>query len=184
MSADERRDSVLAAAVHEFARGGYAGTSTEAIARRAGISQPYLFRLFETKRALFFAAFARCCQRIEELFEEAAEGLVGEEALVAMGHAYASYLADADLLMLQLQGYAAATDPDIRAFVATRFSGLVAYVQGRTGAGADSLQQFFATGMLCNVTAALGLVEPDHMWEAGTLPLWAATASPTSPSSP
>ena len=49
MSAEERREIVLEAAVGEFARHGLAGTSTEDVARRAGISQPYLFRLFPTK---------------------------------------------------------------------------------------------------------------------------------------
>ncbi len=48
-TADERRTAVLAAAISEFALNGFAGTSTEAIAARAGISQPYLFRLFGTK---------------------------------------------------------------------------------------------------------------------------------------
>ena len=48
-TADERREEVLAAAVEEFGRAGFHGASTDAIARRAGISQPYLFRLFGSK---------------------------------------------------------------------------------------------------------------------------------------
>ncbi|MFD5148334.1 helix-turn-helix domain-containing protein, partial [Streptomyces sp. NPDC058401] len=59
LSADERRETVLRAAIAEFATGGYHGTSTETIARRVGVSQPYLFRLFPTKRALFQAAAVR-----------------------------------------------------------------------------------------------------------------------------
>jgi len=64
MTAHERRTSVLAAAITEFARSGYAGTSTEAVASRAGISQPYLFRLFGTKKDLFVATYELVSDRI------------------------------------------------------------------------------------------------------------------------
>ena len=50
-----RREEILAAAVEEFGEHGYHGGSTEGIARRAGISQPYVFRLFGTKQELFKA---------------------------------------------------------------------------------------------------------------------------------
>ena len=50
MNADERREQVLAAATRAFARTGYAGTSTDVVAREAGVSQPYVVRMFGTKR--------------------------------------------------------------------------------------------------------------------------------------
>src|ERR671928_1588497 len=87
-TAAERREAVLDAAIVEFAERGLAGTSTEDIARRAGISQPYLFRLFGTKKELFKAAAARCLRETLEMFQRAAEGKRGEEALRAMGNAY------------------------------------------------------------------------------------------------
>src|SRR5580704_1580028 len=88
MSAEQRRESVLDAAVAEFARGGLAGTSTETIAARAGISQPYLFRLFPTKKALFIATYQRSFTLVERQFIEASEGLTGDAALDAMARAY------------------------------------------------------------------------------------------------
>src|SRR2546423_12021630 len=88
MSAEQRRETVLEAAVTEFALRGLAGTSTEDVARRAGISQPYLFRLFPTKKALFLALVERCYQRIEEAFAAAAGGKTGAEALDSMGDEY------------------------------------------------------------------------------------------------
>src|SRR6185312_6289803 len=91
-TADERREDVLAAAVVEFAAGGLDGTSTDAIARRAGISQPYLFRLFPTKKALFVAAVERTFARVAQTFREAAEGRYGLEAKEAMGDAYLELL--------------------------------------------------------------------------------------------
>ena len=74
-TADERRTAVLAAAISEFARSGYAGTSTEAIAARAGISQPYLFRLFGTKKDLFVATYDLVGDRIIRELTLAGEGL-------------------------------------------------------------------------------------------------------------
>src|SRR6266404_2259865 len=89
---DERREEILDAALEEFAERGYHGASTEEIARRAGISQPYVFRLFGTKKELFRAVAARCFRETLEMFQRAAEGLRGEEALQAMGNAYVNRL--------------------------------------------------------------------------------------------
>src|SRR5215468_11856550 len=100
----ERREEILEAAVQEFAEHGYHGGSTEGIARRAGISQPYVFRLFGTKQELFKAVVARCFRETLELFQRAAEGLRGEEALHAMGNAYMEhYLTDRARLRAQMQ---------------------------------------------------------------------------------
>src|SRR5690348_3078933 len=87
-TAAARRDQVLDAAMIEFAERGFEGASTEDIARRAGISQPYLFRLFGTKKELFKASVARCLREALEMFQRAAEGKRGEEALKAIGQAY------------------------------------------------------------------------------------------------
>lgn len=106
MSADERRESVIRAAMHEFARGGYYGTSTEAIAKRVGVSQPYLFRLFPNKQAIFLAASERCLRDTREVFAAAVEGLRGEEAQQAMANAYTQLIVeDPDKLQMQLQMY-------------------------------------------------------------------------------
>ena len=126
MSAEERRESVIRAATTEFARGGYYGTSTEAIARRAGVSQPYLFRLFGTKKELFIAAVNRCFRTTLETFMRAAEGKQGEEALAAMGKAYVQLLMDRQKLLMQLQGHAACDDPEIRDVVRRNFGEIVA----------------------------------------------------------
>src|ERR1700733_13117828 len=115
-SAEVRRASILQAAIVEFARSGYAGTSTEAIAARAGISQPYLFRLFGTKKELFIATYDQVGDRIIRELKNAGEGIDGEEALAAMGSAYVQLLQDPELLQVQMHGFAAATaDPDIAA---------------------------------------------------------------------
>src|SRR3989440_12615499 len=118
LTAAERKDDVLDAALIEFAERGLEGTSTEDIARRAGISQPYLFRLFGTKKELFKAATARCLRETLELFQRAAEGKRGEEALQAMGQVYVDELiADRTRLKAQLEAYAACDDAEVREVV-------------------------------------------------------------------
>ena len=85
-----RRSSTRRSSV--FAEHGLHGASTEEIARGAGISQPYVFRLFGTKKELYLAVVARCFRQTLELMQRAAEGKRGEEALNAIGQAYGELL--------------------------------------------------------------------------------------------
>jgi AcrR family transcriptional regulator len=169
MTADERRESVLEAAVIEFSARGLDGTSTEHVAHRAGISQPYLFRLFPTKKALFLALVERCFQRVSEAFSAAADGHTGEEAFEAMGTAYNELLVDRTLLLLQLHAYAASDDPEIRDATRAGFWRLWQLVERLTGQPFERVLQFFAIGMLLNVAAALDLQTVDERW-ASLLP--------------
>src|SRR5215469_7716652 len=117
-SKDTRREEILDAALQEFALRGLHGASTEDIARRAGISQPYVFRLFGTKKELFRAVVTRCFRETLEMFQRAAEGLRGPEALDAIGKAYVARLqADPVFLRAQMQSYAACHEPEIREVV-------------------------------------------------------------------
>ena len=172
MTAHERRTSVLAAAITEFARSGYAGTSTEAVASRAGISQPYLFRLFGTKKDLFVATYELVSDRIIAAMTRAGLGLEGKEALVAMGEAYVELLQDPEMLQVQLHGFAAAPgDPDIAAAGRRTFEVLWQLVRDRTQLPDEDLRDFFAMGMLLNVMSAIDLLSvPDH---------WAQSFCPT-----
>jgi AcrR family transcriptional regulator len=164
-TADERRTAVLAAAISEFARSGYAGTSTEAIASRAGISQPYLFRLFGTKKDLFVATYDLVGNRIIHELTSVSEGLEGEEALAAMGSAYLELMQDPELLQVQLHGFAAApADPDIARSCRRTFQVLAAMVTERTHLSDDELRNFFAMGMLINVMSAIDLLSLTDTW--------------------
>jgi AcrR family transcriptional regulator len=158
MSADERRDSVLKAAMIEFGLGGFVGTSTEAIARRVGVSQPYLFRLFESKKALFIATIDGCFARIAADFEAASKGLTGEEALHAMGGAYKALLNDRQVLQMQLQMWAAACqDDEIRNVTRRHMGRLWRVVMTLSGSDDDRVMKFMAAGMLLNVMSAMDL---------------------------
>jgi AcrR family transcriptional regulator len=165
MTASERKDDVLDAALVEFAERGYEGTSTEDIARRAGISQPYLFRLFGTKKDLYLASVGRSYRDTLELFQRAAEGKRGEEALHAIGQAYMEQLETNRVwLRGQMQGYAASEDPDIRSVARAGFGDLIAYVRRVSGADWPVIWQFFATGMLLNVLASMHVHDDPEPW--------------------
>ena len=164
MPAAERRELVLEAAVAEFAVHGLAGTSTEDVARRAGISQPYLFRLFPTKKALFLTLVERCFGRVRDAFTEAAGDRTGQAALEAMAHAYEVLLEDRTLLLMQMQAYAACDDPEIRAATRAGYKKLWEIVERITGLPFQRVVDFFAVGMLMNVAAAMDLPSVDERW--------------------
>jgi AcrR family transcriptional regulator len=164
-TAGERRTAVLAAAITEFARAGYAGTSTEDIAARAGISQPYLFRLFGTKKDLFVATYDLVGTRIINELTRASEGLEGEAAKEAMGEAYLQLMQDPEMLQVQLHGFAAApADPDIARACRRTFEVLQGVFYERTHMSDDELRGFFAMGMLINVMSAIDLLSVPEPW--------------------
>jgi AcrR family transcriptional regulator len=165
-TADVRREDAIQAALGEFARRGYYGTPTTDIARAAGISQAYLFRLFPTKEELFVACVERTYANVDGAFRIAAAPHAGdpEAALAAMGERYDELLATSDVLLCQLHGYAACQEPAIRVAVRDGYRALVERVQGLSGAPDEEIQQFFAKGMLLNVVAAMGAHELDEPW--------------------
>ncbi len=169
-TAEERREAVLAAALVAFAQGGLHGTSTEDIARAAGISQPYLFRLFGTKKKLFVATVERCMADTLELFRAAAGDLRGEEALEAMGAAYAAMVTeDRTRLLAQLQAYAACDDPEVREAMRAGFGSLHLFVETVSGLDPEAVSRWFGAGMLLNVLAAMDLWGSREPWAARLL---------------
>jgi AcrR family transcriptional regulator len=155
MSAEARREEIVGIAFRHFAGGGFDGTSTEAIAREAGVSQPYLFRLFKTKRGLYEACVDHCFARVRAVFADGVSGDTPDERMHAMGVAYTDQLlSDRDALLFQMRAYAVA-DPEIRAYVRTNFIALRQYVADLAGVAPADTWDFFGTGMLCNVVAML-----------------------------
>jgi AcrR family transcriptional regulator len=164
-TAEERREQVLDAALDVFAEHGLSGASTDEIARKAGISQPYLFRLFHTKKELFLASTERCLRETLETFREAAAGKTGEEALRAMGSAYGELIrSNPNRLRGQMQMYAACDDPDVCTVARKGYGELVEFVQRASGVDDEQLSQFFARGMLINVVASMDLLDADEPW--------------------
>jgi AcrR family transcriptional regulator len=165
--ASERRDALVDAAIHHFAHGGFHGTPVDPIAREVGVAQPYVFSLFGSKRELFLAAVERCFEQTIEMFQRAAAEYDPENAspeisdvLMAMAASYVRRLqTDRDLLMLQLQAYAACDDEVIRERVRAAYGRLVSAVAELSHADAERLDEFFRYGASLNQAAAMGDLE-------------------------
>lgn len=165
ISAQERRESVIRAAITEFAIAGYRGTTTAAIAERVGVKQPYLFRLFPDKKAIFVAALRRSAEDTRSAFEGAADGVErGEGAWQVMTDAYVRLVATSpETLLMQLQGYAAVAaaegqgDDLIGEVVRAGWTSIWETVHRSLGADAEMTARFFACGMLGNTLTAIGL---------------------------
>jgi AcrR family transcriptional regulator len=167
MSGAERRAQVLEIAAREFAAHGLHGASTEAIAREAGITQAYIFRMFGTKKALFLELVGTAFDRFSDGMARAAAGTTGLEALATMGAQYYDLLADKTTLLLHLQGLAACGDPEVCDAVRERFSHLWQVVADITALDAVTVKSFLAFGMLLDAGAALDVVEVDEPWSRG-----------------
>jgi AcrR family transcriptional regulator len=167
MTADQRRAQILAIAAEEFALGGLHGTSTETIARRAEITQAYVFRLFGSKKNLFIQVVTAAFDQLVDGMREAAGDKTGIAALAEMGGTYDALLANRTALLLQLQGFAAASEPEVRDAVRESFGRMWHTVAETTGLDPVTVKSFLAFGMLLNNGAALQVRETDEPWALG-----------------
>ena len=157
-TAAERREQILEAAVSEFAANGLRGASVETVAEKVGVSQPYVYRLFGTKKDLFLAAMGRVRDRIRETFRGAAESDSGDP-LETMGGSYNLSLLEREEMMMVLQSVVASSEaPDVREAAGRNFAEMWRYVQGATGASDEEVWGFFGAGMMLTVDANVGLV--------------------------
>ena len=174
MAMEERREIVLRESIPVFARYGYEGATTAEIAKRAGVTQPYIFKLFGSKKALFIEACERNMHTTQSQMRESAGGKTGHEAMEAMGQAYVERMEnDRDSLLLQMQQYAACHDPDVQSTVRDCMQGIWDMVVTVSGAPLEEVAVFIAKGMMCNVLAAAGRTgSSDPQWEPVLKALW------------
>src|SRR6478736_7636419 len=164
MSAEDRRQLVLDAATRAFARGGYAGTSTDAVAKEAGVSQPYVVRIFGTKLDLFLEVFESSVGRIKAAFEDVLDERPfdpdSEDDKARMGLAYTELLRDHEFLQVMMHGFSNGDVPEISA-AARRCMGEVFATLQRTGWDDEKVRDFVAYGMLLNVM--ISMRAPEHL---------------------
>jgi AcrR family transcriptional regulator len=180
VSAAERRDALIDAAIEEFAISGLHGTPVERIARRVGVTQPYVFSLFATKRDLFIAAMERCFETVSDWFTQAAEQAradatsadIGEDCeynpvLSLIGAKYVDLLvSDRRMLMAQLQAYAACNDEVIREQVQRSYQALVEHVKELAGIDDTQAHEFMSFGSYLTIQAAMGATDLVALKEA------------------
>src|SRR5882757_8344519 len=127
---DETRQIIYEAARHEFAAAGYAATSTETVARRAGVSTKTLYRLVPNKAALFEGMVS---DRLDRFLSDFSLH-VTEDADIETG-LNAALLAVADL----------ALDPEVVA--------LQRIILQETGQFSDLAATFYNNGIVRNAAA-------------------------------
>lgn len=166
-TADVRRPLVAAAAVEEFAAGGFHGTTVADVAGRAKISPAYVFKLFPKKEALFVAALEACYDQILQALAEGADSASEkspESVLDAMGAAYAELIGDRTLLMLQVHAQSATDIPDIAQALRDGLARITTFAQERSGAGDDDVQRFIAYGQLCHLIVTARVEDQTDHW--------------------
>jgi TetR/AcrR family transcriptional regulator len=166
MRVEDRRELVLQAATHMFGERGYHGATTDAVARVAGVSQPYVVRMFGSKEALFLAVLDRAATRMVETFraaiaEDAARVAAGEESDVAHRIAtnYVELLADRGLLLSLMQAFLFGADPVIGPAARARMREVYVLLREEAGMAPAEAHEFLASGMLLNTLVGLRMAD-------------------------
>jgi TetR/AcrR family transcriptional regulator len=162
MRAHDRRELVLTAATAVFGERGYVGTTTDAVARAADVSQPYVVRMFGTKEALFLAVLERALARLLETFRAAiAENPESppEEIHHRIGASYGELLTDRGLLLSLMHAFVLGSDPEIGKAARRGFLEVYRLLRHEASFSADQAQSFLAMGMLLNTLVGLRMAD-------------------------
>lgn len=162
MRAEDRRELVLAAATAVFGERGYFGATTDGVAKAAGVSQPYVVRMFGTKEALFLAVLARALDRLMTLFESVIDAHpdADDETLHRLiGQAYGDLLADRGLLLSLMHAFVLGSDPVIGAAARSGFRDVYELLRGKGRFTSEQANDFLASGMLINTLIGLRMAD-------------------------
>lgn len=160
MSSEERRAQILHAASAVFGARGYEGTTTDEVARAAGVSQPYVVRLFGTKENLFLAVLEDALDTLMAAFR--AELAVTESEIPLhkrMGAAYVELLRVRGLHQSLSHAFLLGGHPVIGPAARAGFADVWMFLRDEAGFDADAAQSFLADGMLINTMIGLRLID-------------------------
>jgi TetR/AcrR family transcriptional regulator len=159
MASDERRLLVLEAATAVFGQRGYAGTTTDQVATAAGVSQPYVVRMFGTKEKLFLAVLQRALDTLMTAFRAA---LVEDSTIPVherMGRAYADLLTDRGLLLSLMHGFVLGSDPEIGRLARCGFLEVYKFLKDDVGMTPAEASDFLAHGMMLNTLVGIRMTD-------------------------
>ncbi|MCX7521221.1 helix-turn-helix domain containing protein [Microbacterium sp. STN6] len=162
--AAERREQILAAASQVFGERGYVGATTDLVAKQAGISQPYVVRMFGSKENLFLEVLSRALDTLTRAFRAAiaASHAAGEDTEARgsrIGLAYADLISDRGILLSLMQGFLLGHDPVIGERAREGFLEIYDIMRNEAGLEADHVVTFLSHGMLFNTLVALRMPE-------------------------
>jgi TetR/AcrR family transcriptional regulator len=165
MRAEDRRELILEAATAVFGERGYVGATTDAVARAAGVSQPYVVRMFGTKEALFLEVLHRAIARLMGTFRAALadttsgpDGTVDHPAM-RIGRAYADMLSNRGLLLSMMHAFVLGADPVIGKAARTCFLDVYRFLRVEAGFSKEEADVFLAHGMMMNTMVGLRMAD-------------------------
>jgi AcrR family transcriptional regulator len=151
MKAEDRRELILVAATRVFGDTGYVGTTTDDIARAAGVSQPYVVRMFGTKQKLYLEVLGRALATLLATFRAALSEESDVELGTRLGVAYAGMASDRSGLLLSLMhAFVLGGEPEIGYAARCGFLDVYTFLRDEAGFPAEQATQFLAYGMLMN----------------------------------
>ena len=159
MKAEDRRELIIQAATAVFGDYGYYGTTTDQIARAAGVSQPYVVRMFGTKERLFIEVLERALAMLLTTFRAALAEPSEQPARVRMGLAYINLLSERGLLLSLMHSFVLGSDPVIGEVARGGFLQVYEFLRTEVGMTADEAGQFLAGGMLSNTMIGLRMTD-------------------------
>ncbi len=158
-----RRMDIISAAIEVFAETGYYRATTMQVAKRAGISQPYIFRFFESKEELLLAALDASWQRIADAFRQvihSSSPQLEQDLIIAYEGIMNAHRSET---LLQMQAQTIQEEPIRKAmqigFREVRGIVLEAFQRNGVKNSEERTKLFLAKGMLCNISMALELPE-------------------------
>lgn len=156
MKSEDRRELILEAATVVFGDTGYVGTTTDQVAKAAGVSQPYVVRMFGSKEQLFIEVLQRALARLFEVFRATLADTDDDRELGhRFGRAYVDLVRDRGILLSLMHGFVLGGDPAIGAVVRRGFLEVYAFLREEAGFSPERVREFLAGGMLVNTLVGL-----------------------------
>jgi len=161
MPAAERRAMILDAARDLFGRQGYHGTTTDQIAKAAGISQPYVVRMFGAKETLFLEVLDATLATLVDAWRGTLDGLPSgadeHERARAIGEQFVDLAATRGLHTMLLQAFVSGAEPAIGRAAREGFLGIYRFLRDEAGIPDEQVQGFLGSGMIFSVMLAIDM---------------------------
>ena len=160
LPAAERREQMLSAASIVFGERGYAGTTTDAVAKAAGVSQAYIVRTFGSKENLFAETASRAVDKTIEVFRTVAQGVENpQELLREMGRAYVKLVADRGILLTMMHLFTMGHYERFGQLARDEFMRIYRVLHHEIGMSPKEAEKFLAKGMLINTVLGMRLTD-------------------------
>jgi AcrR family transcriptional regulator len=158
LSAADRREQILNAATAVFAERGYHGTTTDQVAQAAGISQPYVVRMFGTKQKLFLEVLQRALDLLFTAFRNAlTDPGDGTTVKGRLGGSFIDLVGTTGVHRTLLHAFVSGNDPVIGAAAREGFVSIYRFLRDDAKFTPEEVESFLGGGMLISVLLGIEL---------------------------